>query len=346
MTNSPSRLSISIENFISNWRFVDGLSSKATKTAAAVKANGYGLGAREAVKNLSKAGCEKFYVAHFSEAMGIIDLVPSRQIAILNGVFDNDVKDIIAANIIPVLNSPQQIKLWQQAGGGTCHVMLDTGINRLGVTIDQMGEVDWDALNIHNIISHLASADEDVAQNKDQLKQFIKMKQPLKSQICSFANSAGAALGADYHFDETRPGLALYGGVARKEYDGHIKSVAMPQARIIQTRQAKTGDKIGYNAQFICPKDMHIATIAVGYADGYLRSLSNKGMCEIDGRKLPVIGRVSMDLVIINIDEAPDLLANDWVNIYYNLPQMAQLSGLSQYELLTLLGNRFDRHWQ
>jgi alanine racemase len=160
----------------------------------------------------------------------------------------------------------------------------------------------------------------------------------------SLANSAGIMLGEAYHGDLTRPGLSLYGGIARPEMAAEIRQVARPMAAIMQVREISAGEGVGYNSTFIAPAMMRVGVIALGYADGYLRCWSGgKGAMVSQGRRLPVLGRVSMDMTVIDLAEAPELLEGDWVEANYDLVEGAAASGLSQYELLTLLGRRFAR---
>ena len=159
----------------------------------------------------------------------------------------------------------------------------------------------------------------------------------------SLANSAGIALGADYHGDLTRPGIALYGGVPRGELAGVISQVVRPMAALVQVREVPAGESIGYNATFVAPRTMRVGTIALGYADGYLRCWSDKGLMRAGDAVLPVVGRISMDLTVIDLTAAPRLQEGDWVEADYSLPDAAAASGLSQYELLTSLGRRFGR---
>jgi alanine racemase len=161
----------------------------------------------------------------------------------------------------------------------------------------------------------------------------------------SLANSAGIALGPDYGFDLTRPGIALYGGVQRAEFEGRIAQVVTPEAQVLQVRRVPAGDTVGYSATFTAPSDMDVAILNIGYADGYLRCFSGKGRARAGDAALPLLGRVSMDLVAVDASAAPGLGEGDWVALDYALPETAALSGLSQYELLTGLGTRFDRVW-
>ena len=340
----PLRLLLDGDALVSNWKTLARLSGSAA-TGAAVKADGYGLGARYVAKRLYDAGCRDFFVAHWAEAAKLVDIVPAERISVLNGVTRDDISAAQQLGAIPVLNTPQQIADWRSSGGGRCHVMLDSGINRLGIGPEHFDAALFDGLDIDILASHLASADEDVPQNDDQLRRFLAMSSGITAKRRSLANSAGIMLGADYHFDLTRPGLSLYGGIARSEMASHIKQVVGIETRILQVRQLGQGEPIGYNATFICDAPMRVATVAIGYADGYLRGFSGKGTASFGNSDLPVIGRVSMDLVTIDISSVSSLGEGDWVKISYHLPDASRQSGLSQYELLTLLGDRAGRLW-
>jgi alanine racemase len=198
-------------------------------------------------------------------------------------------------------------------------------------------------LEVDVLLSHLACADEDHGLNARQLRLWREACARVAHRRASLANSAGIALGADYHGDLTRPGIALYGGVPRGELAGRIGQVVRPMAALLQVRDVPAGETIGYNATFVAPQAMRVGTIALGYADGYLRCWSGKGMLRSDGIALPVLGRVSMDMTAIDLSAAPQLREGDWVEADYTLPDAAAASGLSQYELLTLLGQRFGR---
>jgi alanine racemase len=343
--HAPLKLLLDGAALVSNWSWLAAQSGAAT-CGAAVKANGYGLGAREIVARLAKAGCKDFFVAHWGEAAAIVDLVPPAQIAVLNGMDGDDPAEMIEMGAVPVLNTPQQIARWKAAGGGRCHVMLDSGINRLGLGPEQLGAGLLNALDIDILLSHLASADEDVTQNAAQLKMFQAMGQGIEAKRRSLTNSAGIMLGSDYHFDLTRPGLALYGGIARPEMRDAIQQVAFPCAMVLQVRDLKAGDPVGYNATHVCGEDTRVGTLAIGYADGYLRGFSSVGHCLAGGVKLPLLGRVSMDLITVDLTQAPGIGEGDYVDIAYDLPEASRVSGLSQYELLTGLSNRAERVWQ
>ncbi len=335
---APLRLRLDGAALASNWRLLDRLSGSAA-CGAAIKANGYGLGAREVARRLAEAGCRDFFVATWAEAEAIADLGLS--VSVLHGARAEDPQDARYAR--PVLNSATQVQRWK-ATGLPCDVMVDTGMNRLGVSAQEIGEGLLDGLAIDTLLSHLASADEDVPLNRRQRDAFAALKGRTGAKRMSLANSAGIALGADYAFDLTRPGIALYGGRQRAEHDG-IRQVVTPEAQVLQRRTVPKGEIVGYNATWTAPADTEVAILNLGYADGYLRCFSGKGSARVDGRRLPLIGRVSMDLTAIDVSAAPEIGEGDWVAIDYALPETAALSGLSQYELLTGLGGRFERVW-
>lgn len=339
----PLRLQLDGNALIANWRFLQGQGNAAC--GAAVKANAYGLGAREVVARLRDAGCRDFFVAHWGEAAAIADLIPAEWISVLNGIDTGDIAAARELGAVPVLNTPKHVEMWRAAGGGRCHVMLDSGINRLGIGPEQLSADLFNGLDIDIAMSHLASADEDSPQNSRQSALFSELASQVDAKRRSLANSAGIMLGRDYHFDLTRPGLSLYGGIARGEMDGGILPVVRLFSRILQVRQLQAGEAVGYNATHICAEPTRVATLSIGYADGYLRSFSGRGAVFAGDVSLPVIGRVSMDLVTVDISAVPDLAEGDWIEIDFDLPGASAVTGLSQYELLTTLGHRHQRIW-
>ncbi|MEO1045011.1 MAG: alanine racemase [Pseudomonadota bacterium] len=338
------RLDLDGEALVANWRALDRMSGQAS-TGAAVKAEGYGLGGRAVTERLREAGCNDFFVAHWTEAREILRVTSEAGISVLHGVGENDLDLASQMPAKPVINSLAQARTWIDAGGGLCDLMIDTGMFRLGLAPEDIGDPLVRKLKIDICMSHLASADENSAKNAAQQKAFAAVKDAVPARRYSLANSAGIALGEDYHFDVTRPGIAIYGGIIREELRDNIRQVVFPKAAILQIRDAPKGATLGYNGIFTAPHDMRLATISLGYADGYLRGFSNNGQVHMAGRALPVVGRVSMDLTIIDITGADDIAEGDWVDVDYDLPGAAAASGLSQYELLTVLGSRFQRRW-
>jgi alanine racemase len=265
---------------------------------------------------------------------------------VLHGVRENDLPLVGAADVRPVLNTPAQVARWRQAGAGRgCDVMVDTGMNRLGVSPQDVAAGLLDGLAVDTVMSHLACADEpDSAMNARQCAAFAALAGRTGAARMSLANSAGIALGADYAFDLTRPGLALYGGVPVPALAARLRPVVTIEAEVLQRRVVRTGDTVGYNATWRAPRDTAVAIVNLGYADGYWRGFSDRGRAFAGEAVLPVIGRVSMDLIALDVSEA-DVGEGDRVALDPDLPRASAASGMSQYELLTGLGTRFARVW-
>lgn len=334
------RLRIDTEALAANWRALDALSGSAS-AGAAVKADCYGLGVDRCLPSLRDAGARQFFVAHWSEVQAVLRHVSPAQIAVLHGpVRAEDVAYAIGCGAVPVINSLEQARRWTGGGGGRCHLMVDTGINRLGVAPGDLSDPAIAALDVDLLMSHLACADEDSPENARQLSTFRACLPDVAHRAASLANSAGIALGADYAFAMTRPGLALFGGVPRAELAGAIGQVAHVEAAIIQTRNLRPGDRVGYNGEFTASEPMRVGTVSLGYADGFLRSRGPGGVLLHGGKPLRLLGKVSMDMVVVDLATAPDLGEGDWLSVPYDLPDAAQQSAVSQYELLTMLGQR------
>lgn len=337
------RLTVDRQALAENWRALDRLSGSAV-AGAAVKADAYGLGIDTVVPALAAAGARDFFVAHWGEAPAVLRHIEPARLAVLHGPLrSEDAQFARATGVRPVINSLHQARLWLAAGGGPCDLMVDSGINRLGLPPAETGDPLVAALEIDTLLSHLASADEDVAQNERQLALFGDIARQLPARRRSLANSAGIALGERYAFDLTRPGLALYGGVPRPELAGTIRQVAYPQAAVLQLRDLSPGDSVGYNATFTADRALRAATVSLGYADGYLRCWAGAGALRFGETELPLLGRVSMDMVVVDCTAAAGLREGDWLDVPYSLPEASAASGLSQYELLTVLGRRFRR---
>ena len=336
------RLDIDREALAHNWRTLDRLSGSA-RAGAAVKANCYGLGVEHCVPVLRDAGCRDFFVAHWSEVPAVIAHVLPEQVAVLHGPQSAaDAAFARQTGVRPVIDSLRQARLWSESGGGACHLMVDTGINRLGISAAEAADPLVRSLQVEVLMSHLACADEDSPMNASQLDRFDAVAQLIPHKAKSLANSAGIALGPDYHFDLTRPGLSLYGGVPREEFASQIRQVATPRAAVIQTRTIEAGETVGYNATFTAPAPMRTGVVSLGYADGILRAWGGAAF-EHEGRRLPILGKVSMDMIVIDLGAAPEIGEGDWVELPYYLPDAAQQTAVSQYELLTILGHRFAR---
>ncbi len=333
---SPTRLRLDSDALVANWHWLNRRSGAAA-CGAAVKADGYGLGARDAVARLARAGCRDFFVATWDEAVALGALPDGCALSVLHGVRAEDMAVAATCPGRPVLNTPAQVARWRETGR-PCDVMIDTGMNRLGLTSSD----DVLGLQIETLMSHLACADEDSPMNAAQLSAFAAVDVPAKRR--SLANSAGICLGADYAFDLTRPGLALYGGIPRGEAVGNIAQVAHVEAQVIQRRTVRTGESVGYGATFVAARDTEVAVLNIGYADGYRRAFSSIGTA--GGGRFAVIGRVSMDLIAIDVSADRSVGEGDWVAVDYDLAKASAATSVSQYELLTGLGQRLDWVWQ
>lgn len=337
------RLRIDGSALSQNWQVLDRLSGSA-RAGAAVKADAYGVGIDAATAALVGAGARDFFVAHWSEVPPLLEYVPGEQIAVLHGIGNaREAAFARALGVRPVINSVHQAAIWNEAGGGPCHLMVDSGINRLGLPLSDLGAEPIARLQVHTLMSHLASADEDSAKNDQQLAAFRDAIAAVPAREYSLANSAGIALGSDYAFDLTRPGLALYGGIPRPELAGQIRQVVFPEAAVMQIRELGPGDSVGYNARFVAGQNMRVATVSLGYADGFLRARGPGGVLLHQDCELPILGLVSMDMIVLDCSALPQLREGDFLQVPFDLPGVAEASGFSQYELLTTLGHRFER---
>ena len=309
-----------------------------------MKANGYGLGARETTEALLDAGCRNFFVSTWAEAEALDNLPQEASLVVLHGVGPDDKEAALRLPARPCLNTVDQVARWKQiAPDRPCDVMIDTGMNRLGLRPTEIGVLE--GLGIDTMHSHLACADENDPLNEMQLERFRAASSSIAARRYSMANSAGIGLGRDFSFDLVRPGIAIYGGIQRSDFAGSIRQVARIEAQIVQRRTIPEGESCGYGATFVAKQDTEAAILNIGYADGYLRGFSSHGSAFAGEYALPVLGRVSMDLIAVGCAAAPGLSEGDWVEIDYDLPSASKQSGLSQYELLTTLGSRFERRW-
>ncbi len=342
MTHHALRLRLDSGALVANWRWLQRTAG--APAGAAVKADGYGLGARGVVERLADAGCRDFFVSTWAEAEALGEVPAGANLSVLHGVGPGDIAAALASTTRPVLNTPAQVARWKKAAPGRpCDVMIDTGMNRLGLRAEEIALLD--GLAIDTLMSHLACADEDHELNEVQRDRFAAIAAVVPAKRYSLANSAGICLGKDYALDLVRPGLALYGGVPRDEAIGNIAQVAFPEAEVIQRRCVRAGETIGYGATWTASANTEVAIVNIGYADGYLRCFAGRGAATVGGHRLPLVGRVSMDLVALDASALPSVGEGDWVSLAYDLPAASEATGLSQYELLTGLSGRFERRW-
>ena len=317
--NADNAITIDLKAIVANWRYIDALSAPATKTAAVVKANGYGLGSCAVATALAQGGCELFFVANLKEGVELrtvfrqtvkIDL----PIMVLHGVQYGQETDFTSYQLEPVLNDLEQISRWQSYAakiGRKLPALLhfDTGMTRLGLDADQAA---WliqnrqvlNGLELKYVMSHLVSGELiDDPVNAHQLASFNEFHSSFSNIPASLANSAGAFLGKEYHFSMKRPGIALFGIHPSKGMDSTLQPAFDWEARILQVRNAVAGDKVGYGGTHQVDRDSRIATVGVGYADGYRRQLGGVAKVFIGGQPAPVIGRVSMDSITVDVTD-------------------------------------------
>jgi len=353
-------LTIDLAAIAANWRHLSGLTGGAA-CAGVVKADAYGLGAAAVTERLLASGCRTFFVAQLDEALMLKPLLPGDAIiAALNGLLPGTEPIYMAAGIIPVANSHAQLVAWStaaQASGRRLPVYLqvDTGMARLGLSASELDQVAaapelFAPLSLDLVMSHLACGDEPAhPANAMQLAAFESARRRLPPALASLANSAGIFLGPDYHFALCRPGAALYGLDVGPLRHG-IRPVVQLAARIAQIRTVPAGTAVGYGHTVVSQASMRLATIAIGYADGLPRALSNRGAVWFDGVRLPIVGRVSMDSVIIDIGAVPEgrLGPGDVVELIgpqQSADQLAMAAGTIGYEVLTQLGKRYRRRY-
>lgn len=348
MTSLP-RATIHRANIARNWRALDRLHPGAT-TAAVVKADAYGLGAQKVSQALAEAGCSTFFVAHIEEGVAVRRAVGmGPRIFVLNGPATSEMRIYREAMLTAVLSSEDQIALWSRAPRQGCALHFDTGMNRLGLSPGLLKKQKQELQKLQPVLvmSHLACAD--IAghpKNQTQLDAFTEIAAAFPDTPASLANSAGCYLGKDYGFDLTRPGIALYGGSHPPESVSLEPAVTL-EAQILSVFEAKKGETVGYAAQHTLKTNATLATVALGYADGILRSGSDKLVAYYDGVACPVLGRVSMDLITIDVSKAQRTVKAgtrvEFLGTHAKLEEQAALAGTLGYELLTGLGNRVER---
>lgn len=369
MQQPTCTLIIDISKICHNYRLLQSICNKA-QIAAAVKANAYGLGVDKIAPALQYYGCQNFFVASVEEGISLrqtlnldtLNQTVSSNIFVLHGVFENTIHDLQAYCLIPVLNNLHQLHIWQKHAIKTnkvlpCTIHIDTGMHRLGMS-DQECEMfisNFDELNkgidILYIMSHLSTSETiEHSYNKQQLKKFQNYLARLPKNIkASFSNSGGVFLGKSYHFDLVRAGIALYGCNLNVENPQIMHNPITLTAPIIHIQNLSKGQHIGYNMQYTTSRNSVIATLPIGYADGYFRAFSNKAKVFIDGHFASVVGRVSMDLVTIDVTDIPNdkIFLMQQVEIIGDNCTIDQITAttdtVSSYELLThIVSNRYN----
>lgn len=357
----PLALVIDLDALAHNYRALCSLAKKGTLCGAVVKANAYGMGVKEVAPRLYQEGCRHFFVAHVSEAIELQCFIDQdTSIYVLNGLRPGDEEVYAHYGLIPVLSDLDQIQAWnsfskQRKDCLKAALHFDTGITRTGISlhlVTDLGLLELSHIEIVCVMSHLSCAyDPTHPMNESQRLAFDTLCKRFPFALGSLANSGGLFLGPEYHYNLARVGLALTGcrtAVPQGKY--RLKPVLKAYAQILQINDVPRGTSIGYDATFITSRASRIATLGVGYADGYLRSLSNRGEVYFEGNQLPVVGKVSMDLLTIDVTDVPpqQIQPGDWVELFGDhllVDDLAKKTDTIPWELLVRLGPRFERFY-
>jgi len=356
-----ARLTVRLGAIAANFKTAQRLAGTAM-AAAVVKADAYGTGVAQVVPALVQAGCDTFFVARLEEGLALRPLVPEARIFVLDGAQPDAVPALISHRLTPVLNSTAEIAGWSAAARATrtrldAAIHIDTGMNRLGLPSSELASLAGEhvkrleGLRLVLLMSHLACSDEaDAKMNRLQLDRFKTALAMLPPAPASLASSGGLMLGRDYLFDMVRPGVALYGGNPQPGKPNPFLVAARLTARILQLHRADKGETVGYGATFKTKRPSLLAVAGVGYADGLLRALSSTGACAVAGVRAPIAGRVSMDLITLDVTDVPGTLATGMEVEFFgdtiSLEEIAQAANTISYEILTSLSHRATRVYE
>ena len=349
------RLTVRLDAVAANYRHVRSLTGR-VPVGAAVKGDAYGLGLGPVSARLWDEGCREFFVANVDEGIALRAVLPDAAINVFNGAIPGTEDELIAHGLVPVVISAAQLTGWRAAArrhdmvlGVGVHV--DTGMNRTGMTGADVTSVcddpgAFDGLDVRHVMSHLACGDEpDSTQPEVQLTRFREVRRRLPGGIASLANSGGIFRGADFHLDLVRPGVALYGGSPVAGAPSPLRQTVVLEAPILQLRDVGPGDTVGYGATYEVAKPETHAVVPVGYADGYHRAASNRGVVAVGGQPVPIVGRVSMDLIVLDVSGLTVAVGDpvELIGDHRPVDDVAAAAGTISYEILTSLGSRYER---
>jgi alanine racemase len=358
-TQAGAILTVDLDAIAANWRLLRDAADGA-ETAAVVKADAYGTGIDKVAPRLWDEGCRHYFVAHLSEGVDLRAVLPAEAtIHILNGLLPGGTALYAEHDLVPALGSLDEIDRWIahcSASPLPCNIHVDTGMLRLGLPPDELDILAADGsrlgkLDVQLVMSHFASADEeDDGQNQKQIAAFQRARAMLPMGRASFANSAGILRGPAYRGDLVRPGIALYGSNPTPWVENRMHPAVTLETRILQVRDARPGDTVSYGATYTVEKPMRIATVSVGYADGYLRSLTGGGRAFIGNQAVPILGRVTMDLTMLDVTDIDpakcrpgDLV--ELIGPHIGVDEVAARAGTIAHEILTGLGGRYHRRY-
>ncbi len=349
---SAARLTVDLDALAANYATL--IAQSAAEVAPVVKADAYGLGAEPVASRLWAEGARRFFVARIGEGERLRRVLKGREttVYVFDGCPPGAAARLRAAGLTPVLNSAAQVQAWRDGGGGPAALMLETGLNRLGLPAEDAGTLAADpaglkGVKIDLVMSHLACADQPShPMNQRQRERFEALAALFPTAKRSLAASDGLFLGPDFAFDLVRAGICLYGGGPEGRPDPRIRPVATFEAPILQVRALNPGDTAGYGAAFTAAQPMQVAVVAAGYADGVLRAAFPKAYGSVAGRRAPVVGRISMDLTLFDVTDLPDARPGAMMQIIgpaVPVDEAARAAGTIAYELLTRLGGRAER---
>lgn len=348
------RLTVDLGAIAENWRRL-GARAPGIPCAAVVKADAYGCGLGPVASALWTAGCRTFFVAHLGEGVAARAVLPEAAIYVLNGLCPGSAAACREHALRPVLGSEEELREWAGFAHGAHPAALhvDTGMNRLGLSVEEglalAGHAVIREAGIDLLMSHLVSAERpDEAVNARQLADFARLREGFPGLPASLANSSGVFLGVGAHHDLLRPGYALFGGNPTPGRENPMRPVVRLEAPILQVRTVEAGTSVGYNGLWTAPARRRLATLSLGYADGYPRSASNRGRALVGGVSCPILGLISMDLVILDVTDAPEaargvpatLIGDD-----LGIDAVGEAAGTIGYEVLTSLGSRYVRDY-
>jgi len=353
-------LTVDLAVLAANYRALQAMAARAA-CAAVVKADAYGLGIERVAPALARAGCRSFFVAHAEEGLALRKILgPAAGISVLHGLPSGTEAECHAHDLTPVLNDDGQRAAWCALASRLerrlpAILQIDSGMARFGFSPDEAAACldtgGFDGLDLRLVMSHLACADQpDDPANAAQRMVFDAFQARLSGVPASLAASSGTFLSADFHYDLIRPGAALYGIAPQPGRPNPMRPVVGLAARVMQVRQVPAGTAVGYGHTARVARDSRLATVAIGYADGFLRSASGRGEVWQDGHRLPILGRVSMDSIVIDATDAPPgaVAPGSWIEVVgpaRSLDAVADAAGTIGYEVLTSLGHRFHRHY-
>jgi alanine racemase len=347
-------LEIDLNAIANNWRTLDAMHPGAT--AGVIKADAYGLGAAQVAPKLFKVGCRHFFTAHLGESQAVRGLVPGAMLCVLNGLFPNNPAEYSRHDLTPALGSLSELAIWRAEAARLGRVLpallhIDTGMSRLGFTPMELAILAQDAsllegVRLEYVMTHLVSADTpDDPRNARQAELFDTATRQFPGVKRSFANSSGMFLGDKFHSDLARPGAALYGVNPTPARTNPMQDVVRLSAPILQIRDLQPGETVGYNSFWTAVRPSKIAVLGVGYADGFHRALSNAATARFDGKPVPLVGRVSMDLTTFDVTGL-EVKPGDMLELLghgHGPDALALEAGTNGYEILTSLGRRHQR---